>query len=188
MAHYGYARVSTIEQDLTIQSDWLLAQEVAPERIYSEKKSGKSTEGREELAKLLAVLKPGDVVHVMKLDRLSRDTRDCLNIAEQFADQKVVLHFGDIGYADMNTPAGKMVLTVIAACATMERERIAERCNEGRKRAKANGVKFGRAANETLYKRIQELYSQGVKKSAIAVELSVSRPTIDRALSALADN
>lgn len=182
MCVYGYARVSTSEQDTDIQTGWLAEQGVSPEHIYQEKRSGKSTDGREALASLLAIVKPGDVVHVYKLDRLSRNTSDCLAIANQFADQKVVLHFGDLGFVDMTSPIGEFMLTMIAAFATMERKRIVERVQAGVDAAMARGVKFGRTADTDLYGRIQDLFKQGMKKAHIARELGVSRPTIDKAL------
>ena len=82
---YGYARVSSDTQDCSAQVEALKA--AGCERIYSEKASGKSTNGRPQLAKMLKALLPGDIVVVTKLDRVARSARDLLNIVGELKDR-----------------------------------------------------------------------------------------------------
>lgn len=89
MARIGYARVSTVDQDLEIQLTKLKAEGCAI--IRSEKVSGGSREGRLELATVLAFLRPGDELVVTRLDRLGRDTRDVLNLIHECEETRVTL-------------------------------------------------------------------------------------------------
>lgn len=137
---YGYARVSTTGQTLATQEQALKAAGI--NKLFSEKVSG--VKQRAELEKLLAKLKPGDIVIVAKLDRLARSTLDLLRVIDQIG--KAGAHFKSLGdsWADTTTPHGRLMLTVLAGIAEFERELIISRCSEGRARAKAEGVKFGK--------------------------------------------
>jgi len=137
---YGYARVSTTGQTLETQLQALAA--IGVTKIYREKVSG--VKQRLELEKLLAKLQPGDVVVVTKLDRLARSTLDLLRVIDQIG--KAGAHFKSLGdsWADTTTPHGRLMMTVLAGIAEFERELIISRCADGRARAKADGVKFGR--------------------------------------------
>jgi DNA invertase Pin-like site-specific DNA recombinase len=138
-ATYGYARVSTVGQTLETQLQALAASGIT--KIFSEKVSG--VKQRRELEKMLAKLKPGDLVVVTKLDRLARSTLDLLNVIDKIG--KAGAGFKSLGdsWADTTTPHGRLMMTVLAGIAEFERELIISRCAEGRARAKAEGQKFG---------------------------------------------
>src|SRR5262249_45187673 len=132
---YGYARVSSGSQDHAAQVEALKA--AGCERIYSEKASGKSTNGRPELAKLLKRLEPEDVVMVTKLDRIARSARDLLNIVHDLKDRDCgFTSLGD-SWCDTTNEMGRFMLTVMSGIAELERDLIRKRCQAGIERAKS---------------------------------------------------
>ena len=139
----GYARVSTDDQDLTLQRTALKG--AGCKRIY-ERRGPAPNDLRPQLARMLDQLRTGDVVVVLGLDRLARSTRDLLNIAEELKDVEAGLRSLHEPWADTTSPAGRMVLTVFAGIAEFERELIHERTNSGRVSAKARGVPIRTAA------------------------------------------
>src|SRR3954469_9654028 len=102
MANVGYARVSSNSQDYRSQVAALKA--AGCDRVYSEKMSGKSTKGRREFDKLMKALLPGDVVHVVKLDRLGRSTRDLANILHDLDEKGCGFTSLHEGWCDTSTP------------------------------------------------------------------------------------
>jgi DNA invertase Pin-like site-specific DNA recombinase len=151
MTVYGYARVSTDGQTLAVQDAQLRAAGVA--KTYSEKVSG-ATSDRPQLAKLLKRLDNGDVLVVTCLDRLARSTRDLLNILDTVAKAGAGFKSLADAWADTTTPHGRLMLIVLGGLAEFERELIRARTGEGRKRAQARGVKFGRPPK--LYQPISD--------------------------------
>jgi DNA invertase Pin-like site-specific DNA recombinase len=147
MANLGYARVSTNGQDLAGQMAELQAAGCV--KIYREKVSGAKTD-RRELAKLLRALEPGDVLIVTRLDRLARSTRDLLNVLDAVAEAEAGFRSLKDTWADTTTPHGRLMLTVLGGLAEFERELIRARTGEGRSRAKARGVRFGRPHSSRL--------------------------------------
>ena len=139
----GYARVSTDDQDLTLQRAAL--KDAGCKRTFKEKASGAKRD-RPELARMLEQLRDGDVVVVTRLDRLARSTRDLLDIAERLQNAGAGLRSIAEPWADTTSPAGRMVLTVFAGIAEFERSLIGERTSSGRKAAQDRGVRFGRPA------------------------------------------
>lgn len=137
----GYARVSTEDQDLTLQRAAL--KDVGCKRVYEEKVTG-AKRTRPQLVRMLDQLRAGDVVVVTRLDRLARSTRDLLEIAEQLNEAEAGLRSLHEPWADTTSPAVRMVLTVFAGIAEFERELIRERTHAGRMAAQARGVRFGR--------------------------------------------
>jgi len=137
----GYARVSTDDQDLTLQLAAL--KDAGCRRFYKEKVSG-ARRNRPELRRLMEQLRDDDVIVISRLDRLARSTRDLLEIAEQLNDAGAGLRSLGEPWADTTTPAGRMVLTVFAGIAEFERALIQERTSAGRTAAMARGVRFGR--------------------------------------------
>jgi DNA invertase Pin-like site-specific DNA recombinase len=137
----GYARVSTDDQDLTLQRTAL--KQAGCKRIYEEKVSG-ATRDRPALTRMLDQLREGDVVVVARLDRLARSTRDLLEIAEILKEGGTGLRSLGEPWADTTSPAGKMVLTVFAGMAEFERALIHQRTSSGRVAARMRGVRFGR--------------------------------------------
>ena len=179
MTVYGYARVSTNGQTLASQDAQLHAAGAA--KVYFEKASGTKTD-RPELAKILKRLDAGDVLMVTRLDRLARSTRDLLNILDVIG--KAGAGFKSLAdpWADTTTPHGRLMLTILGGLAEFERELIRARTGEGRKRAKASGVKFGRPAALTPNQRqevIQRLAS-GEVQADVAQLFNVSQATISR--------
>jgi DNA invertase Pin-like site-specific DNA recombinase len=110
-------------------------------KIYREKVTGAKSE-RQELRKLLRAIEPGDVLMVSRLDRLVRSMRDLLNILGTVSGAG--FHSLKDAWADTTTPHGRLMLTILSGLAEFEREVIRARTGEGRKRAKARGVRFGR--------------------------------------------
>jgi DNA invertase Pin-like site-specific DNA recombinase len=154
MITFGYARVSTQDQDLSSQVEALEA--AGATKIYREKISGVRAD-RPQLAKLMASLQPGDVVLVAKLDRLGRSTRELLDLIDRIGKAGAVFRSLGDPIWDTSNPQGRLLSTLLAAIAEFERELIRERTGEGRKRAMANGVKFGRKPKLSPYQRAEAI-------------------------------
>ncbi len=148
MAIFGYARVSTRDQDLTAQIAELEAAGCA--KVFREKTSG-SRGDRAELGKALDRLEPGDVLVVTRLDRLARSTRDLLNVIDAVSKRGAGFKSLKDTWADTTTPHGRLMLTVLGGLAEFERELIRARTGEGRKRAhQRQKAMERRAVGETL--------------------------------------
>jgi DNA invertase Pin-like site-specific DNA recombinase len=179
MTVYGYARVSTAGQTLASQDAQLHAAGCA--KVFAEKASGAKTD-RPELAKLLRRLEVGDVLIVTRLDRLARSTRDLLNILDVIGKAGAGFKSLSDVWADTTTAHGRLMLTVLGGLAEFERELILARTGEGRTRAKAKGVRFGRPPSLTPHQRqeaIQRL-ADGVAQADVARTYGVSQATISR--------
>jgi DNA invertase Pin-like site-specific DNA recombinase len=179
---YGYARVSSGTQDYTAQVETLKA--AGCSRIYSEKASGKSREGRPEFAKLMKALLPGDVVVVCKLDRLARSSRDLHNILGDLAAQGAgFISLGE-AWCDTTTDVGRLIIAIMSGISEFERGLIRSRCEAGIARAKRKGTKFGRpsALDAGQRRKIAERYSAGETMAALAREYDCGEATIWRAL------
>ncbi len=137
----GYARVSTEDQDLSIQRKLLKEQRC--DKIFEEKSSG-VTRARPELDRMLGHMRQGDTIIIWKLDRLARSTRDLLKIAEKIKEAGASFKSISELWADTTSPAGKMILAVFSGIAEFEPNLIRERTSIGRASAKERGVKFGR--------------------------------------------
>lgn len=174
----GYARVSTQDQNLAIQTDLLL--EAGCERIYKEKVSG-AKHARPELDRLLESPRPDDIVIVWKLDRLARSTRDLLEITE--AIEKAGAKFRSLSepWADTTSPANKMVMTVFAGISEFERELIRERTNAGRVHAKKRGVRCSPHRLSSDQKDLAfRLLEEGKSVRQVAITFDVHVATIYR--------
>ncbi len=172
----GYARVSTLEQNLDRQLDLLKAQGV--EKVYTEKMTGTKRE-RPELNKLLDRIEAGDTVVIESLSRLGRSTKDLIELVELFHKKNVQL-VSLKEQIDTSTSTGKLLFTIMSALAQFERDVIADRTREGLKAARARGHFGGRPKTDSkklaqavkLYdagqhtvRQIEEL--TGVKKSTL---------------------
>ena len=179
MTVYGYARVSTDGQTLASQDAQLMTAGCA--KVYGEKVSGAKTD-RAELAKLLRRLEPGDVLMVTRLDRLARSTRDLLNILHQLAERSIGFKSLADSWADTTTPHGRLLVTMLGGIAEFERELIRARTGDGRKRAQARGVRFGRPPSLTAHQRAEALQrlAAGETQTDIARSYNVSHVTIGR--------
>jgi DNA invertase Pin-like site-specific DNA recombinase len=182
MTFIGYARVSTKEQELTLQEDALKA--AGCTEMFREKVSGAKADNRPQLARLLHVLEPGDVVVVCRLDRLARSTRDLLNVVHAITDAGAGFKSLADSWCDTTSPHGKLLLTVMGGFAEFERSLIMSRTQAGISRAKELGVTFGRPVrlNSRQKKMIGERYAKGETMQALAEEYSVGTATIWRAL------
>jgi DNA invertase Pin-like site-specific DNA recombinase len=176
---YGYARVSTDGQSLASQDAELHAAGCV--KIYAEKISGARSD-RPELAKVLRRIGTGDVLIVTRLDRLARSTRDLLNILDDIAKRGAGFKSLHDAWADTTSAHGRLMVTILAGLAEFERELILARTSDGRARAKARGVKFGRPSALTVHQRseaIQRL-AQGEAQADVARTFNVSQATISR--------
>jgi DNA invertase Pin-like site-specific DNA recombinase len=175
----GYARVSTDQQELDGQQASLKAE--GAERIFSEKVSGAITD-RKALGKALAALQAGDVLLVTRLDRLARSTRDLLNILDTISKAGAGFRSLADTWADTTSPHGRLMLTVLGGLAEFERELIKARTTEGRKRAQARGIKFGRPLKLSAF-QIREALARrqaGEPLTDIGRSYGVSHSTISR--------
>jgi DNA invertase Pin-like site-specific DNA recombinase len=179
MTVYGYARVSTQDQHLTGQLAALKAAGADP--IFREKVSGVRVD-RPNLAKLMASLQAGDVVMVTKLDRLGRSTRELLGLIERIG--KVGSSFRSLGDPlwDTGSSQGRLLSTMLAAIAEFERELIRDRTGEGRKRAQAAGVRFGRKRKLSDFQRAEAVKRRdaGETLASIAKSYAVNISMISR--------
>lgn len=175
----GYARVSTVDQNLDAQTDALTA--AGADKLFADKISGSKRE-RPELNKMLEQLRDGDVVTVTKYDRLARSLKDLLEIVETVRARGAGFRSlaEDI---DTTTPAGRLVFHVFASIAQFERERISERTKEGLASARKQGRIGGRppaltSAQKAEVRRMRDDERRHV--SEIARLFKVSERTVRR--------
>jgi len=178
--NFGYARVSTKEQNLNRQIDQLTAYGVA--KIFTDKISG-ARESRPDLDRLLDTLREGDTVVVCSYDRLARSSKQLFDLAERFENSGVSLVSLKEG-TDTSTPQGRFFFSMCAAMAQFERELIKERQAEGIAAAKERGRKFGRPSTDakkmdTAIKLYQE---GGTSVKEICERTGVSRAPLYRAI------
>ncbi|MDF3214829.1 recombinase family protein [Mesorhizobium sp. M7A.F.Ca.CA.001.09.2.1] len=178
MSRIGYARVSTVDQDLETQMAKLKAE--GCNIIRSEKVSGANREGRVELATIIDFLRPGDELVVTRLDRLGRDTRDVLNLIHECEQRGAFVTVLD-PHVSTRGEMGHIVLTVLGMVAQMERRFIKERQREGIEKAKGDGVYRG--GKQRLDRdQILQLNADGKGPAEIARVVGCSRMQIYRIL------
>jgi DNA invertase Pin-like site-specific DNA recombinase len=175
----GYARVSTMDQNLDLQLKALKKERC--QKIFREKVSG-ITRHRPEFQRMLDQVREGDTIVVWKLDRLARSTRDLLNTMEMLSDSGAKFQSISEPWANTTTHAGKMIMTVFAGIAEFERDLIRERTGAGREAAKKRGVRFGRPRklNPEQLQLASELIDQGKAVREIAKTFKVHEATIYR--------
>ena len=178
MTVIGYARVSTTEQDLSIQEAALKA--AGCEVIRSEKRSGTTTQGREELRTVLDFLRKGDVLTVTRIDRLARSIADLQDIVRTIKSRGAALKATEQPI-DTSTAAGKCFLDMLGVFAEFETNLRRERQLEGIARAKAEGVYKGRPASIDAA-RVRELKAGGMGPTEIAKALKIGRASVYRVL------
>lgn len=175
----GYARVSTTDQNLDRQLDNLKAQ--GCERIYEEKITGTKA-SRPELDKMLSALREGDTLVVDSFSRLSRSTKDLLDMVDRLKAMGV--HLVSLKeHLDTTTATGKMMLTMLSALSQFERDLISERTRDGLKAARARGRMGGRpkVGNDKLKARALKLYqANAMTNGEIAASVGVSIATLNR--------
>jgi DNA invertase Pin-like site-specific DNA recombinase len=174
----GYARVSTEDQDCSIQEEALRA--AGASIIRSERKSGTTTSGRTELATVLDFLREGDTLLVTRIDRLARSLIDLEGIVAQLRAKGAYLRATEQPI-DTSTPAGRAFLQMLGVFAEFETAIRRERQMEGIAKAKANGVYKGRKPSVPVDK-VREMKAQGMGASVIAKQLGIARSSVYEAL------
>ncbi|MDA2738406.1 recombinase family protein [Bacillus cereus group sp. Bc015] len=159
---YGYARVSTKQQDLTLQIEALLKYGVDADDIYADKLTGTNMD-RESLKELLEKVEAGDLIIVKKLDRLGRSVSQVTNLIEDLTNKGVFIKSIDDNVDTSNqSPMAKAMMQLLAMFSEMERNFIVERTKPAIENAKAKGVKFGRPqVNKNVYDMAVEEYLKG---------------------------
>jgi len=179
MTNIGYARCSTDHQDYQGQVEALKG--AGCEHVYAEKISG-TVSDRRELARAVAELGPGDCLIVTKLDRLARSLKDLLITLDTVTGQGAGFKVLDTPALDTTSPYGLLLLGVLGALAQFERTLILSRTSEGRKRAKAKGVAFGRKHSLSRFQQVEALRrrERGERLRDIAKSYGISHSTISR--------
>jgi DNA invertase Pin-like site-specific DNA recombinase len=180
MAKIGYARVSTLDQDTTIQIDAL--KKAGCEIIREEKKSGTSTAGRNELAAILDFIREGDVLVVTRIDRLARSIADLQNIYLHVIARGAALQATEQPI-DTSTTAGKAFLDMLGVFAEFETNLRRERQMEGVANARSAGAYKGRKPTVDAAE-VQRLREEGLGPTEIAERLKIGRASVYRALNA----
>lgn len=180
---YGYARVSTQEQETHAQLDAL--RRAGVDRIFEEKRSG-GDRHRPVLCQVLSCLKGGDVLVVYKLDRIARSLRHLLAIIDQV--HTVGAEFASVTEViDTRTPAGKMILQILGAFAEFELAIIRERTKAGMRAAMARGAAPGRPRAIENDDQVVKLRQRGFTLAAIAEQHGCHLSSVKRALQRASD-
>src|SRR5665213_1491431 len=175
----GYARVSSVGQSLDVQLDALQA--AGCEKIFSEKQTGTTTDGRAALADALEFVREGDTLTITRLDRLARSAGDLHTIVKRLSDKGVGFRCLQQGGMDTTTSTGKLLLGVLASIAEFEADIRRERQREGIDKAKAAGVYKGRKPSIDPA-AVRALHNDGVPPTEIARRLGIGRASVYRAL------
>ena len=183
MKTYGYARVSTDDQDLTIQREALLA--AGCDLVREEKISGQaSAEEREELNNLIEFMRDGDQLVVTRIDRLARSMKHLQDIIHVLKQKGVSIRATEQPI-DTSSAAGKAFMDMLGVFAEFETNLRKERQAEGIAKAKANGVYKGRKATaQEKSDDVYELADQGYKRTEIAKKLEIGVASVYRILKA----
>lgn len=178
MTIYGYARVSTTDQDLTIQLELLT--KAGCTIVRQEKVSGTSRNGRQELDTLMQFMQAGDTLMVTRVDRLARSIGDLQDIVRELKAKGVSLKVTEQPI-DTSTAAGKAFLDMLGVFAEFETNLRKERQLEGIAKAKAAGVYKGRKPSIDVEK-VREMYSAGIGATEIAKTLGIGRASVYRTI------
>lgn len=171
----GYIRVSSIEQSTERQLDGIVLDE-----IFEEKVSAKDAE-RVELKKCLQFLRKQDVLYVHSICRLARNQRDLLNIVEGLTNKGVIVKFvtENLEFGNTKNPFNDLLLHILGAVAQFERSLTKQRQLEGIRKAKENGIRFGKKAlSKQKIKKINDKHKEGWSVKRISYELEVAASTI----------
>jgi len=180
---YGYARVSTDDQNTALQLAAL--KKAGCKRVFKDESISGATTKRPALTRCLKVLRPGDTLIVWKLDRLGRSLRDLITMLDELRAQGVKFR-SLTEHIDTETAAGRAMWQMIGVLAELERSLITERTRAGVKAAKSRGVKFGPKPKLTpqQIKHARQLLDQEKTVPEVAALLNVHRSTLYRALAA----
>ena len=178
MSKAAYVRVSTAEQNEARQREALAVRGI--DKWFIEKASGKNTD-RPEFQKMLDWVREGDTIYIHDLSRIARSTKDLLDLLDVLREKGVALVSGKESI-DTSTATGKLLVTMVAAINEFERANLLERQKEGIAIAKREGKYKGRKAVTVpdLPRHYERYQRREVSKAALARELGISRPTLDR--------
>lgn len=176
----GYARVSTAGQDLAYQLERLRASGCTT--VFREKRSGKNTDDRPQLRRVLSSLREGDVLLATVADRVARDPLDMVNILKSVKASGARLRLVDEPFIDTSTEFADLFLYIYGWFARWQRLRILENTAHGRELARKRGVRFGRKPKLTPRDRelAAERRARGEPCARIARDFGVSESTINR--------
>src|SRR5450631_3805404 len=182
---YGYARVSTDDQNPALQLAALKKAGCKPENIFKDAGISGATTKRPALLRCLKVLQDGDTLTVWKLDRLGRSLRDLITMLDDLK-QRGVKFRSLTEHIDTDTPTGRAMWQMIGVLAELERSMISERTRAGVKAAQRRGEKFGRKPKLTRQQidHARKLIEQGEDRQKVAALFKVGRKTFYRALAA----
>jgi DNA invertase Pin-like site-specific DNA recombinase len=179
----GYARVSTVEQELDLQIDALLAHGVKKENIFRDKLSG-AKEDRPGLTTCLDELADGDTLVVWRLDRLGRSMRHLVNMIEDLKSRNIGFRSISDGMIDTTSASGELVLNIFSALAQFERRLIQERTKAGLAAARARGKKGGRPPMNKSHPKVvlaNKLFcDKSIMIDDICETLKISKSTLYR--------
>jgi len=190
MAIFGYGRVSTKEQTTENQRREIEAAGYVVDYWYADEGvSGKvSASQRPQFAKMLGQIRDGETLVVTKLDRLGRDAQDIGATIKALAARRIEVIVLQLGKLDLTSAAGKLMLTMLAAVAEMERDLLVERTQSGLARAKAEGKTLGRPTRSTEEQRAAMISrhqgGNGESISALARDFGISRASVMRIVKA----
>ncbi len=176
----GYARVSTIHQNLDRQLGALLAAGCVA--IFAEKASGRDVRNRPELEKAIQALGNGDVLVLAEWDRATRSMMDGIAIMQRVGDRGATIKVLDKPHLDLSTRMGQGFLAFLSALAEEERERIHKRAAEGRSAARRRGVRMGRRPKLTQHQQqtARTRLARGESCRTVAADMAVHHATIAR--------
>lgn len=176
---YGYARVSTVHQDLDTQINML--EKEGCDKIITEKISG-TKNSRPNFEQIIVDLKEGDTLVVTKVDRFARNTRNALEVIYDLFNRGIKVHIINMGIIE-NTPTGRLIFSIFSAFAEFERDMIVERTQEGKQLAKQrSGFREGRPkkfSRKQIELALQQLETYSYKE--VTEMTGISESTLLRA-------
>lgn len=178
----GYARVSTDNQNLDRQIDALMAAGVNKKHLYCEKMTGTKAD-RPELNRLIDDLEINDTVIIADLTRISRSTKDLLEIVDKIKNKGAYIKSLKDTWLDTTSsnPYNDFLLTVMSGLSQLERDLISQRTKEGLASAKARGRNGGRPSKQNeKAEMVMALYDSGMKIAEIVRNTELSRSTVNR--------
>lgn len=175
----GYARVSSVGQSLEVQED--LLRQAGCEKVFAEKKSGRTAADRAALQEAMDYVREGDTLVVTRLDRLARSIMDLRQIVDRLADKGVTFRCLQQGAIDTSRSDGKLLLNILASFAEFEADIRSERQRDGIEKAKAKGVYKGRPKSIEVTE-VRQLHTAGLGPTEIAKKLGIGRASVYRAL------
>ncbi len=180
---YGYARVSTDDQDLSLQIDALTKHGIARDRIFTDKISGAKSK-RPGLAECLSTIQTDDILVVWRLDRLGRSMQHLITIVEELRGRGVGFRSLSEGAIDTTSASGELIFNIFSALAQFERRLIQERTKAGLAAARVRGRTGGRPALKAFDPKVRmakKLHGDGtIAIDDICKAMNISRSTLYR--------